>query len=235
MPISTTTDEVAPTMRPVLANEPDEATSARELGVERGKIFPAEKARTLLNPLRRLIQSPRRTVNRLGLDPNDRVLELGPGPGYFSVELARTVPEGWVVLADVQPEMLRIARGRLTAGRSASAVSAVSDVSDVSDVYYVAADATDLPFSPVTFDAALVVAMLGEVPDQHRCIAELARVVRTGGRVLFAETRRDSDFIRLDALRRLVEPHGFDLTDRRGPPWEYTACFERNGESPGGT
>ena len=44
-------------------------------------------------------------------------------------------------------------------------------------------------------NAALLVLVLGEVPDQDRCIAEVARVVLRGGSVKFAESRRDSDFI----------------------------------------
>jgi hypothetical protein len=41
-------------------------------------------AGSLLNPLRRLIQSPTRTVERMALVRTDRVLEIGCGPGYFS-------------------------------------------------------------------------------------------------------------------------------------------------------
>src|SRR5512145_652167 len=68
--------------------------------------YPHELAFLLTLPLRRLIQPPARLVARLGLAPDARVLELGPGPGYFSVELARAVPRGRVVLYDLQREML---------------------------------------------------------------------------------------------------------------------------------
>jgi SAM-dependent methyltransferase len=52
-------------------------------------------------------------IDGLGLDPAARVLELGPGPGYFSVELARRLPEGRLALFDLQPEMLDKARSAL--------------------------------------------------------------------------------------------------------------------------
>lgn len=47
--------------------------------------MPYAKARHLLNPLRSLILSPEKLVQRLDLSPDFRVLELGPGPGYFKL------------------------------------------------------------------------------------------------------------------------------------------------------
>lgn len=45
----------------------------------------------------------------------DRILELGPGSGYFSAKLAAAVPEGHLELLDIQPQMLAKARALLTA------------------------------------------------------------------------------------------------------------------------
>jgi ubiquinone/menaquinone biosynthesis C-methylase UbiE len=181
-----------------------------EFGLERGKVFPAAKARSLLNPLRRLVQSPRRLVAALDVGPTACVLELGCGPGYFSPTLAAAVPQGQLVLADLQIEMLTPARDRLAAFGPPRAVQL---------------DATRLPFADETFDAVFVVFVLGEVPDQERCLAECRRVLRPDGVALFAESRRDSDFIPHDDLRTLVEPHGFELDRFRGPSWEYAARF----------
>src|SRR5207302_9821843 len=87
--------------------------SGHEFGMERGQVFPASEARSLLNPLRRLVQSPRRTVAALQLPPAATVLELGPGPGFFTPELADAVPRGSVVLVDLQLGMVAAARQRL--------------------------------------------------------------------------------------------------------------------------
>jgi ubiquinone/menaquinone biosynthesis C-methylase UbiE len=181
-----------------------------EFGVGRGKVFPASKARSLLNPARRLVQSPGRVVDALGVAPNAKVLEIGCGPGYFSPTLASTVPDGQAVMADLQSEMLQLARERL----------ATHD-----NVRFVQLDATKLPFRSAMFDAVLVVLMLGEVPDRERCLSECHRVLRPDGVALFAESRRDGDFIRRAELRTLVEPHGFELDEFRGWSWEYTARF----------
>lgn len=182
----------------------------REFGVERGKVFPAAKARSLLHPARRIVQSPRRLSRALDVAPDARVLELGCGPGYFSPALAATIPFGVLVLADLQAEMLEHARPRVSTAAHAPPVQL---------------DATLLPFDRETFDAVLVVLMLGEVPDRERCLSECRRVLRPGGVALFAETRRDSDFIGRAELRSMVERQGFRLDRFNGWPWEYSARF----------
>jgi ubiquinone/menaquinone biosynthesis C-methylase UbiE len=182
-------------------------------GLGRGKVFPATRARSLLNPLRRLIQSPTRTVGRMALARTDRVLEIGCGPGYFSRAIAAAVPEGSLVLFDLQLAMLELARQRLPS---------------LANVYFTQGDASSLHFSNASFNAALLVLVLGEVPDRDRCIAEVARVLAPGGSVTFAESRRDSDFIPSRELQVLGEKHGLELSEKRGLGWEYTARFRKS-------
>jgi ubiquinone/menaquinone biosynthesis C-methylase UbiE len=184
----------------------------RQYGMRRGKIFPARHARSLLNPLRRLVQSPQRIVKRMQLAPADRVLEIGCGPGYFSPSIAAAVAQGSLVLFDLQQAMLDAARLRLGA---------------CTNVDFVNGDAMSLPFSDGSFDAALAVFVLGEVPDPERHIAELARVVRQGGTITFGESWRDSDFTPFPQLCERLGRHGLELMRKYGPPWEYTARFRR--------
>jgi ubiquinone/menaquinone biosynthesis C-methylase UbiE len=186
--------------------------SPRRFGLGRGKVFPAADARSLINPLRRLVQSPRGTVDALQLDPESAVIEIGCGPGFFSPELAASVPRGRLVLFDLQPEMLPLARERLAG---------------YTNVAYVAGDAQSLPFGGAQFDTAFLATMLGEVPDPTACLEEVHRILRPGGVMGIAETRRDSDFIGLAALRALVESRGFTFRSRDGIPWQYVACFTR--------
>ena len=171
----------------------------------RGKVFPASKARSLLNPARHLVQSPRRIVRALGVDTDARVLEVGCGPGYFSPAIAEAVPEGALVLADLQAEMLQLARQRTAAH---------------DNVRFVQLDVSRLPFASATFDAVVVVLMLGEVPDRELCLGEFRRVLRPAGVALFAEIRTGSA-PRLDVrvhrsfLGSVVGPRGAGGVDQR--------------------
>jgi ubiquinone/menaquinone biosynthesis C-methylase UbiE len=175
----------------------------------RGKVFPATQARSLLNPLRRLVQSPRRSVGAMRVSSSAHVLEVGSGPGWFTPSIAKLVRDGDVVAVDLQPEMVRIARDRVAAPNAAFACG----------------DAIALPFASSRFDAVFVATMLGEVPDRSACIAEVRRVLKAGGVLAVAETRRDSDFIDLTGLRALVEQRCFTFDGSSGIRWQYVARF----------
>ena len=90
----------------------DRGVRARALG--RG-YFPHQLSCLIDNPLRRLLLTPAQLANRLPLTESSHVLEVGPGSGYFSAELARRVPQGRLELLDLQPEMLAKARRKLQA------------------------------------------------------------------------------------------------------------------------
>jgi ubiquinone/menaquinone biosynthesis C-methylase UbiE len=179
-----------------------------DFGLDRGKVFPAKNAQSLLNPLRRLVQSPRRTVAAIGLRDDAVVLELGCGPGFFGPSVARAVTRGRSVHLDLQHEMLAIARGR------------IGDGPDL-----VQADGSVLPFAGGRFDAVFIATVLGEIPDTRACLTDVHRILRPDGILAIAETRRDSDFFRLAELRALAEPCGFSYDGRRGAPWQYVARF----------
>jgi ubiquinone/menaquinone biosynthesis C-methylase UbiE len=182
----------------------------REFGMGRGKVFPASSAKSLLNPLRRIVQSPRRTVAAMTLPRSGRVAEIGAGPGFFSPAIADVVPDGVVIVVDLQVEMVQLARGRLR-GRS--------------NTQFVVADATRLPFRSSSIAAVVLATMLGEIPDPESCVSEVRRVLGDDGELAVAETRRDSDFVPLDALTALVQPAGFAFDRRRGPGWQYVARY----------
>jgi len=104
------------------------------------------------NPLRRLFLSPHDLVERLALSEISRVLELGPGLGYFSAALAKQVHRGELLLLDIQPEMLEKARRKLESMGCRNA-------------HYTADANTELSYADGRFDVALLVSVLGEVSD----------------------------------------------------------------------
>jgi ubiquinone/menaquinone biosynthesis C-methylase UbiE len=174
--------------------------------------YPHELAFMLTLPLRRLIQSPRTLVGRLHLQPDSRVLEVGPGPGYFSADAARELPRGRLVLFDLQREMLEKARRRLHRA-------------DLANAAFVQGDGARLPFRSGSFDVAFLVAVLGEVPDSAGCLESLHRVLRPGGLLSITETIGDPDALSQVDTRALAEAKGFEfvevIVDRAG----FTASF----------
>ena len=68
--------------------------------------FPHQLAFMLDSPVHRALANPPRVAERLDLSGSEQVLELGPGPGLFSVEIARRLTNGRLEQFDLQPEML---------------------------------------------------------------------------------------------------------------------------------
>jgi SAM-dependent methyltransferase len=179
-------------------------------------LYPHEFAWMLVIPLRGLVQfSPAELCRRLGLAPDARVLELGPGPGYFSAAVARQLARGRLELCDLQIEMLTRARRRvLRAG--------------LRNVSFTRADAGRLPYRDGTFDAAFLVTVLGEVPDPRQCLRELYRVLRAGGVLSISETRTDPDFVSGEELRAMMGEAGFAPAAQFGSAGNFTANFRKS-------
>jgi ubiquinone/menaquinone biosynthesis C-methylase UbiE len=175
--------------------------------------FPHQAAFLINNPIRRALIKPARIIDKLGLTGSERVFELGPGPGFFSVEIARRLTDGRLELFDIQPEMLEMARRQL-------------ERAGLSDVGFTAGQASDgLPFPDNTFDVAFLAAVIGEVPDQQACVRSLGQVLKPGGRLVFVEMFPDPDRLSVRELRDLVEPENFEFVDTTGNRWEDIVGF----------
>lgn len=161
--------------------------------------------------------TPRRLLDVLGPVAGERVLEVGPGSGYYTLTLAEAVGAGGRLdIFDIQQEMLdltlRRARDR---GRE--------------NVVATQGDARQLPYADETFDAAFLVTVLGEIPDQDAALRELARVLRPGGRLVVGEIVGDPHWVAPGSLRRRAQGAGLVFEQRVGSPLAYFARLCRPG------
>jgi ubiquinone/menaquinone biosynthesis C-methylase UbiE len=88
-------------------------------------------------------------------------------------------------------------------------------------------DAQALPYGDDSFDGAFLVTVLGEIPDQDAALAELARAVRPGGRLIVGELFGDPHMVTLGKLRERAERAGFTFERRLGSPLAYFARLRR--------
>jgi ubiquinone/menaquinone biosynthesis C-methylase UbiE len=141
-----------------------------------GHICPASHAGRLAHPLRRLAQDPRRILRGL-VHEGDTVVDLGCGPGFFSLELARMVgDEGTVIAVDVQEEMLEKLRRRAARAGLAPRIRP----------HRCQADALELS---VHADFVLAFAVLHEAPEPQALLHEVGAILKPGGRFLLVEPR----------------------------------------------
>lgn len=177
-----------------------------------GQIFPHQMAFTLLIPLRALLLSPAELLRRLHPAADHRILEVGCGPGYFSPVLARAVPQGELVLADIQPEMLAIARRRLQKRYLAN-------------VAYHLCDGHHFPFADSSFDRIVLVCVLGEIAEHSAYLREFARLLKDDGLLSISETAGDPDKLDQQELIALLATHGFTPVRQYGNRRNYTVNF----------
>jgi ubiquinone/menaquinone biosynthesis C-methylase UbiE len=181
--------------------------------------YPHQAAFLLNNPVRRVLSNPARKVDSIGLTGSERVLEVGPGPGFYSVQIARRVTYGRLDLFDLQTEMLDKARRQL-------------ELAGFHDVGFTTGEASDgFPYPEHTFDVAFLAAVIGEVPDKPACIRSLGRVLKPGGQLVFAEAFPDPDRMSVRELRDLVEPENFVFVQATGNRWHDIVRFRRIDEA----
>ena len=167
------------------------------------------------------VEAPHPLITRARLreilepQPGERILEVGPGTGYYSLDVAEWItPGGRLDIFDVQQAMLDHTMRR-AAERSLANLTPTQG------------DARDLPYADASFDGAYLVTVLGEIPDQQTALAELARVLKPDGRLIVGELFGDPHWVRPARLNEGAEAAGLRLTRRSGTPLGYFARLAR--------
>ena len=115
----------------------------------------------------------------LAVRGGERILEVGAGSGFYTVEIAGSVrPGGSVDIVDSHPDLL------------AEAMQA-AEARGLHNVTPTLGDARFLPYGDGAFDAAYLVAALGDMADRTAALRELRRVLRRGGRIAVGELNGD--------------------------------------------
>jgi ubiquinone/menaquinone biosynthesis C-methylase UbiE len=166
------------------------------------------------------VQAPHPFITRARLkealepQPGETVLEIGPGTGYYSLDVAQWIaPGGTLHVFDVQQEMLDHTMRR-----------AVEN--GIDNITPAQGDAQALPYGDATFDAAYLVTVLGEIPDQEQALRELRRVLKPTGRLVVGELFGDPHMVGIKALEQRAQ--GMTLARRVGPRIGYFARLERD-------
>jgi SAM-dependent methyltransferase len=166
-----------------------------------------------------LFGTPERVLDRAGVAPGMRALEVGPGPGMYTVALAERVASsgdgGRVTCLEVQPQMIEMLRERLRAA-------------GVRNVEVVRGDGQRMPLPDGSFDLVFLVDVVGEVPDKPGFFGECARVLKPDGILAVTEQISDPDFHLPRTVRTLATTAGLREDGLEGLPWwTYTARFRK--------
>ena len=117
-------------------------------------------------------------ANRLDIKSGDNVLDVGTGTGVFLPYLLKKVGEnGRIVAIDIAEEMLKIAASKHVDG----------------NVDYLCADVCDIPGGDESFDLVVCYSSFPHFQDKPRALAEIMRVLKTGGRLFICHTSSRDD------------------------------------------
>jgi len=123
-------------------------------------------------------QKPEEIIDALHLDRAASVGDVGAGTGYFSVKIAKRIPDGKVFAADVEPDMVRYLGERAQREQAANLLPVQSS-----------ADAANLP-EPV--DLILVVDTYHHIGHRTQYFAKLKSSLRPGARLAIIDFKADS-------------------------------------------
>lgn len=129
-------------------------------------------------------------IARLGVGSGERVLDVGCGVGAPALRLSRITGA----------QVLGISVSRRQVARATEAAEAEGAADRVSFAH---ADATALPFEPESFDAVLALESMIHMPDRGQVLAQIARVLRPGGRLVLTDFFQRSPMTEQDAADAL--------------------------------
>lgn len=154
-------------------------------------------------------------IEHLDLQPGMFVLDMGCGPGRVAIPAAQKVgKQGKVVAVDIQAGMLRRAEEKATKA-------------GVNNIEFIQAGAEEGKLEKSQFDRALLITVLGEIPNREIAIRAIFETLKPGGILSITEIIFDPHFQRQSAVRKIAQQIGFREKAVFGHALAYTLHFEK--------
>lgn len=158
--------------------------------------------------------SPKQLIKRIGLKEDLTVLELGSGPGYFSIPVAKALKNGTLYLADIQQEMLDYAKKRF-------------QKRNLKNVEYYLCNGKTFDFKDNTFNIIYMVTVIGEVENKDEYIQEFYRILKPNGVLSITELAGDPDKMTVNELISIIEKYKFTFQTKYGNNRNFTLNFKK--------
>ena len=167
---------------------------------------------------RKLMQPPDKIIERSGIKKDMIVMDLGCGPGTYTIDVARAVgKKGKVYAADIQKAMINKLKNKLKK----------SENKDIQNIIPKVADAYELPLSDNSLDLFYMVGVFQEISDRQRALIEIYRVLKDDGILAISEFVPDPDYPLRRSTNKICEKSRFKLKKSNGNFLNYTMQFEK--------
>ena len=176
---------------------------------DKNRVCPVEAAGGLDNFFRKLVQNPKKILKPY-IQPSMTVLDIGCGPGFFTVEIAKMLNgSGVVIAADIQEGMLDKVREKIS--------NTILEKKII--LHKCEADRIGVSSS---VDFVLAFYVVHEVPDHSGLFKELRQILRPGGKVLIAEPKHHVSAEEFENTINLMLKEGFKIVER--PKVIFSRC-----------
>jgi len=154
-------------------------------------------------------------IDLLGLQPGMKVLDAGCGPGRLAIPTAQAIgSQGELTALDLQAGML--ARVQEKAGAA-----------ELSNIRFMQAGLGEGKLEEAYYDRAMLVTVLGEIPEQEAALHEIYRALKPGGVLSVTEVIFDPHFQSRESVQRVAGKVGFREAGFFGKRLAYTMHFEK--------
>jgi len=165
------------------------------------RICPIEKAGGLDNSIRKLLHNPRKILKPY-INEGMTVLDLGCGPGFFSIEIAKLlIDSGKVIAADLQEGMLDKVRQKIKGTELEKRITPHKCQEESIDLNE-------------KVDFVLAFYIIHEVPNQDKLFRELKSIVKPNGQLYIIEPKFHVSKKSFDSMIDRIKEIGFEIKDR---------------------
>ncbi len=174
---------------------------------------PASLSWLVENPYMNAVSAPNKIFQRLHLEKGMKLLDVGSGPGRLTLPAAKLVGKsGEVVALDLQSKMLDKLKER-------------AKKIELDNVKLVHAAAGSGKIDKDYFDRALLVTVLGEIPNKHEALVEIYESLKESGILSVTEVIPDPHYTAIKKVRALCHNVGFQEIDSFGNWLAFTINF----------
>ncbi|MBI2423450.1 MAG: class I SAM-dependent methyltransferase [Candidatus Hydrogenedentes bacterium] len=176
---------------------------------------PSQFSWMLENPLMNQMAGATRLFDFLDLRPGMTLLDVGCGPGRMTVPGAlRVGTEGRVLALDMQEAMIRKAQNR-------------AQQAGLTNIEFILKGMGEGALPAACCDRAILVTVLGEIPDRAAALRGIHTALRPGGRLCIAEILLDPHYQPRARVEALARETGFTLGPYQGGWISYTQILEK--------
>lgn len=168
----------------------------------KGHVCSHRHSFALDNIFRKLLQNPGKIVGEY-VSRDDTVFDIGCGPGFFSIDMARMVgPGGQVFAVDLQKEMLEKVRKK----------AEKLGLADRITLHQCSEHSIGLD-DDIKADFILAYYMVHETPDQKQFLTQIKSLLKKNGRFLLVEPFFHVNRKKFQRMTRVAEKIGFQILD----------------------